>query len=217
MPVIAKPATPGLWYDTATPLNAYLCEQLRALGAVGVGRYVPLPGNDSSHDVSASELETITARGLQVLLFQHVRMPGWVVRDGGATGLRAREYALSIGVPTGVHLFCDWEGPSTDETAEAITYLDAWADAVRPAYDAALYVGYEPVLSPDELYALPGFDRYASDAGHRAVSTRGVCYQQDGPEVVIAGVRFDRATVMSDRLGGLPTVVAGSSGRVVIC
>lgn len=210
MSLIAKPATPGLWYDTSTPLNAYLCEQLRALGAVGVGRYVPLPGNDSSHDVSSSELETITSRGLEVLLFQHVRMPGWVVSqcDGGATGLRAREYALSIGVPAGVHLFCDWEGPIAYETAEAITYLDAWADAVRPAYDAALYVGYEPVLSPVQLYYLAGFDRYASDAGHRSVATRGVCYQQEGPEVVIAGVRFDRATVMSDHLGCLPTVAA---------
>ena len=81
-----------------------------------------------------------------------------------------------------------------------------------------MYHGYAVPLSASDLYDLPGFDCYWSDAGKRPVATRGNAVVQ-GAEVTISGVKFDLDTVAADALGGLPFVAgidaAPDSDRIV--
>jgi Domain of unknown function (DUF1906) len=204
--VTAAVATPGKWADSSTPLGPSVCAAVKAAGVVGVMRYVPLPGNAASRDITAGELNVIGEAGLELLLVQHVRRPPWLPGkcDGYSDGVVARGSAVNAGYPAGAHIFLDLEGAMGD--AEGVTgYVGDWAKAVRLGgqYPAGLYVGYNAVLTPAQLYALPGFDCYWSDAGHRKVATRGVAIMQGTP-MVLGGVQFDADDMAPDLLGGLP-------------
>jgi hypothetical protein len=74
---------------------------------------------------------------------------------------------------------------------------------IGAGYRAGLYHGYSVPLGALDIFDLPGFDCYWSDAGNRPVTTRGNAITQ-GPEVTIAGVKFDLDVVASDLQGGLP-------------
>lgn len=205
MTLVAGPATPGPWVDTSFPLTQHVCDALKAAGKVGVVRYVPLPGNSSHGDITAAELVAICGAGLECLLVQHVRLPGWDPgkHDGAGDGSMAGLVAYEAGYPDGAHVFLDLEGihgSPFDTTGFAVD----WQHRVMGNnLNAGLYVGYAVPLHPADLYELPGFDCYWSDAGPRHVATRGFAIKQ-GPEVTIAGVKFDTNTVAADLLGGLP-------------
>lgn len=203
--MIARAAGVGSWVDTSTPVPSALASALVVQRIVGVIRYVPLPSNDSRLDISAPELAGLTLAGLQVLLVQHVRYPPWhpVSCDGYYDGTIARNAATAAEYPKGCHLYCDLEGVggTADDTRR---YLGEWAASVRSGgYLPGLYVGYDCSLSADQLYALPDYNTYWSDAGHRRVTTRGVAISQLG-ERVISGVKFDGDDVAPDLLGELP-------------
>jgi hypothetical protein len=178
------------------------------VGKVGVARYVPLPGNSSAGDISGVEIGCLLDAGLQVLLVQHVRRPPWIPMQQSGTvdaGAACRAAELS-GYPAGCHLFLDFEGAAGSPGA-AFAYCCEWGKETRSqGYLAGLYVGYSALMSPQELYDLPDFTSYWSDAGPRQVAVRGFAIRQHQPEVTIAGVNFDPDTVEPDAKGELPIV-----------
>ena len=207
MNLVAEPATPGRWLDTNWPCQPSVLAAVKAAGYVGLARYVPLPGVQSAGDITAGELQNICAEGLECLLVQHVRYPGWdpAKHDGGADANAAINAAVEAGYPGGGHIFLDLEGISGSAFATTAFAVD-WCRLMATAdLRAGVYVGYAVPLHPADLYDIPVADCYWSDAGPRQVATRGFAIKQ-GAEVTIAGVRFDTDTIIPDLLGGLPWV-----------
>jgi hypothetical protein len=219
MTLIATPATPGAWCDSSTVLTPNVCAALVQAGKLGVARYVPFAGLSRLGCISAEEIETIAAAGLQCVLVSHVRgTPAgnfhWhpSAFSGSADAGAAVDCAADAGYPQGAHIFLDLEGIS-DGAAQTAAYAQDWQHAVIAAgYKAGLYYGFDCPLDANAKYLLPG-DCYWSAPGQGTVATRGVAIRQ-GQEVTIAGVSFDADVVASDLLGGLPLVAAASPAAV---
>jgi hypothetical protein len=214
---IAVLATPGAYVDTNTRLAGLEARALKAAGKLGVFRYVPLPGESNrryakANDISSDELKSILDEGLLLGLVQHVRTgPGdlWRPSDHSSSedAAAAAGWALQEGYPEGCHLYLDLEAVN-DTRVATIAYCVGWQRALMSyGFKAGLYHGYSVPLGAVDLYDLPGFDTYWSDAGNRLVSVRGNSIVQ-GPQVVIAGVKFDEDTMVKDALGEVPYLCA---------
>lgn len=204
--IVARQAAPGLYVDTAWPLTPHVVAAVKAAGYLGVWRYVPLPANASSGDISPAELQAICGAGLALGLVQHVRRPPWypAAHDPEVDAQEAVRVARAVGYPPGAHIWLDLEGIGGDGVT---TYYFAmgWSREILAAgYLAGLYCGYALPLTPAQLYSLPLVDTYWSDAGNRQVATRGCAVKQRQAPVTIAGVEFDIDAVKADALGGLP-------------
>lgn len=82
----------------------------------------------------------------------------------------------------------------------------AWETRLIAAnYSALLYHGYGVPLSALDLYELPGFNQYWTDAADRPVADRGNAIVQ-GPALTLAGCPFDRNELQADRHGDVPRV-----------
>jgi hypothetical protein len=213
MSLIVKPATPGLWFDCSTKLNAVTALGMARRGYVGVFRYLPLPPpNSPVGDIDSAEVIAITQAGLELSLVQHVRSPGWdpVKQSGTIDGGIAAHYATTAGVALGKHLFLDLEGVRVGATAaQCKIYCEAWAaEVIAHGYKAGLYVGYQIPMSPVDLYDLHGIDCYWSDFGHRLVATRGCAIIQKNPDILVGSLKVDEDEVKADLLGDLPWVTA---------
>ena len=182
MDLIAAPATSGPWVDTAYPLSSYVISALVSAGKIGVCRYVPLPDNSSAGDISRAEVAMICGAGLELLLVQHVRLPGWdpAHHDGDTDAAAALAKANEVGYPHGCHLFLDLEGINGSAFATINFAVDWQHTLIAGLFRAGLYVGYGVPLYAEDLYELPGFDCYWSDAANRQVATRGFAIKQ-GP------------------------------------
>lgn len=220
MSISAQPATVGRWFDTSYKLTLTTARALKAMGYVGAIRYVPLPGLPVGDDVDATELLMLTQGvGLQVMLVQHPRRPGWdpTVHDGYTDGHVAGWMAFRAGYPTGAQLWCDFEGPVKGTTAAtAKAFIEGHARAVREAFTlsgltvsfrSGLYCGFQDPLTPEQLYLLHGVTSYWSDDGHRVVATRGTAVQQ-GLQVTAAGIPIDPDDLRADLLGEVPYAAA---------
>lgn len=205
-------ATPGRWVDTNAKLTAEVCAALVQAGYVGVFRYVPLPNNSALGDISSDEAEAITNSGLQLGLVQHPRSPANNViaqHSGLQDGMAASDGARAAGYPPECHLFLDLEGVTGNQTQTAL-YCNGWsAQVAADGYGCGLYVGYQAILTAEQLYELPRFNRYWSDAGNRQVTTRSCCMRQKPGSIIIGGVKFDEDVMAPDLLGDLPMVAAG--------
>ena len=222
MTLQATPATPGaLVVDTDTKLTPYMLDGLELADYNGqrckaIGRYVGLSQN-GGHDIDQAELEAITSRDLACFLIQHVRYPGWSPSGqlGAADGASAARNARAAQYAEGCHLFCDLEGVPPGTPAQyVIDYCDAWSAAVRGSYEPALYVGYQAILSPEQLWELPDFHLYARDSGPRVVAHRGVAWSQFRLDVMFGGVKVDLGTVSADMLGSSMLWCAAGPGDV---
>lgn len=183
-------------------------------------RYVPRrvanPG-----DLSASEASGILQMGLALMVVQHVQRPGWLPTGDMGTeyGAFAAESCQEIGVPPGVTVWCDLEGVGSEnphdgvDPRDVISFLNNWHNQVGSAgYTPGLYVGYDPDLTAEELGRSLYFEHYwgAYNLNSDEVPTpRGLQMRQD-IEQVLSGVRYDPDTIHSDRLGGLPLMLADS-------
>ena len=211
MGLIAAPAPVGLGVDTNSRVSPYVARVLRAAGKVWIGRYLPLPNNSAVNDLSAYELETLTAEGLAVSVVQHVRSGHWnpAEHSGRGDAVTAVNHALSVGFPLGAHLYLDLE--SMSGTAEdAILFANEWAATVKEGgYRAGLYHGFDVVLNSSQLFHDLIFDSYWAAPGPWAVAVRGSAIKQ-GLTLTIAGLDFDVDEIKRDALGDLPLVaVAG--------
>lgn len=191
--------------DTSAKLTAANVESLLAADYAGVVRYVRLPNVNDTWDIDGAELDVIVNGGLGLLLVQHVRYPGWSpgTCSGAADASAALERATAAGYEAGAHIFLDLEG--IRGTAQAtIEFANDWADAIVGAgYGAGCYVGYAVPLTPVQLYDLHKVDSYWSDAGNRAVATRGFAIKQR-PEIHIDNVPYDPDDVAPDGKGETP-------------
>lgn len=211
MTLIARPATPGRWLDTAMRLTLGTAKALPSEGVMGVIRYVPLPGDTeaeqdrlAAHDITADELAMLCGLGLGVMLVQHPRLPGWDPRahSGQRDAAIAAEFAMYAGYPD-AHIYLDLEG--INGAAEGtITFAESWADRiVQSGFRAGCYVGFDVPLSPEQLYTLRTINSYGSDVAKRHVDTRGCAWQQ-GRGVTIAGLGYDDGEMRADLLGEVP-------------
>ena len=213
MGLIARPATPGLWFDCSSRLSALTAASMKARGYVGVFRYLPLPPpNSPIPDINAVEVAAITQAGLELSLVQHVRLPGWdpARQSGTVDGGIAAHYATTAGVALRKHLLLDIEGVKLGATAAQLKiFIEAWAaEVIAHGYKAGVYVGYQIPMSPLDLYDLHGINCYWSDFGHRVVATRGCAIIQKNPDILVGGIKIDEDSVAPDLLGGLPWVTA---------
>jgi hypothetical protein len=204
MTVVARPASVGLWLDTDAKLTTPQLEALIAAAhPVGVIRTLPLPG--LGPEIERDELERILGMGLELMLYQRVRFPGWDPRahSGSADGAAAAHAALDAGYPAAAHIFLDLEGIKGDAEG-TIGFADLHADQIlESGFRAGVYVGYEVPLTPEQLYENLPQNSYWSDAGHRSVAIRG-CALHQGKQVTIGGVDYDFDELRPDLLGGVP-------------
>jgi hypothetical protein len=210
----AAPAHAGIWLDTSTPLTSAVADTVVRFGAVGIMRYVPLPGNDAAADISAAELELLCGKGLQVLLVQHCRLGPWTAsaERGMGDGSVAAGFAVRCGYPRGAHLYVDLEDMAATDEAAAI-HANAWGAAVVGAgFAFGVYHGFSVPLSAEQLYHELIADSYWTDMAVRPVAVRGNAIVQ-GPPLTLGGVQFDRNTLAADKLGQVP-IACGALGMV---
>jgi hypothetical protein len=165
----------------------------------------------------------LLSAGLGVMLVQHVEKAGppwWTPDDdkGRAYGQRAADHAHLVGYPSGATLWLDLEGivPGTDPDI-IIRYCNYWHDCVAAAgYAPGIYVGYNAILSPSQLYRRLKFSAYWAAYNldeDQYPATRSICMKQHAARGLFApppGVPFDIDvdTVHRDNLGGLPMLAA---------
>ena len=174
MQVVAAPF-PGWGIDCDTVLDAVRCQELKALGASFVVRYLG--------SITAAELALILASGL---------LCSFVTYADEFDGHQAVAELTAIGIPPGVTIWLDVE--SVPLSAAAVTVdINSWASAVVGigAYQAGLYVGVDQPLSPSQLYALPQITRYWQSASNVPTPTCGFCLCQRQPTIVLAGTNVD--------------------------
>jgi len=166
----------------------------------GIGRYVGLHAPEPG-DIDELELTGIIDAGLGLWLVQHCLSPGWTATAdlGDMLGRGAVECAKRAGYMPESALAFDLEGVA-NISAPVIACCEAWAAQVSPYYQPLLYVGFQCGLSPDQLYSLPSFARYWSDAGPRVVSKRGFCAKQH-VQTAIHGVPVDPDWLSADQFG----------------
>lgn len=204
--------TIGFDTDTVvTPKNA------AALFASGFGfavRYLSRSYPQSVSDLSLAEAENILAAGLGLMAVQHCDRQGWspTTALGNMYGLAAVENASSVGLPSGVTIWLDLEGPLTSTPAEeVISFVNAWAGQVSSpgyGYVPGLYVGFDDILTSDELYWRLRLKTYWSSASAVPdVARRGYCMVQSLAPSPVDGISIDRDVVQHDNFGGLPTLL----------
>lgn len=204
-------ATPNALYcDTDQILTTAACNLLLSRGIKGVWRY--------PEDVTIEELNVILTSGLILFFVGHSPLPGW--QASAARGTTAGQHQLTsltrLGIPTGVHLAYDLEGPAPG-IAAVTSDVTAHANVVLGAkYIPALYVGEGALLSSVQLYQLPSqlywaaVSRLVDAAGNAQVPWCGFSiYQGDPFDVVLddsAGtkVTIDYNYVKKDFEGRLP-------------
>lgn len=122
----------------------------------------------------------------------------------------------ALGVPAGVHVYLDFEGPGTLSMADPSAVIGAWAAPVKAAgYVPALYVGVPQPLTSDELWQLPvhsywkgqGSVRDRTNALAEPLRCGWACIQAY-PSVMRGGVLVDVDMITEDFLGRVPVWAA---------
>jgi Rv2525c-like, glycoside hydrolase-like domain len=203
------PVAPVQGFDTDTPLTATTALAFVTAGFGFAIRYLPLDSQDLSGVLTYAEAVDILENGLALMAVQHVMEPPWkpCASLGQQYGSYAAAYAGTVGFPSGVCIWLDLEGVETGtDPSNVIDYCNAWYQAVKAAgYIPGIYVGYDSILSGDQLYQDLSFQYYwKSGSKVPDVSVRGYCMLQNSASAVLCGVSYDRDDVQSDNLGHVP-------------
>jgi GH25 family lysozyme M1 (1,4-beta-N-acetylmuramidase) len=107
-----------------------------------------------------------------------------------------------VQLPPGVNVWCDLEGVAAGTPVQdVIAYCQAWYYAVHHAgYLPGIYVGYDVILNPDQLYNDISFQHYWRAYNGPQVTTRGFQLVQES-EKILDGTRFDPDLAQNDNLG----------------
>lgn len=208
-------ATPNALYcDTDQTLTATACNLILAHGIRGVWRYLSA--------LTPAEVTLILASGLELYFVNFARAAGWQASAAGglADAIRDLDCLKGLGIPLGVHVAFDLEGPAPGIPA-VINHVTAHANKLIVAdVIPALYVGEGALLSSVQLMALPselywsGCSILEDAAGIAQVPHCGFAVVQGTPSEVVldygAGtkVTIDYDYVKSDFEGRLPIGVA---------
>lgn len=211
--MVVKAAYSGNYFDVDQPLNAAQAVAFVKAGMLGVIRYIPLTSSQIGGDLSLGETGIILNSGLSLSAVQHVDSPPWspTAALGNKHGLYAGQYASEIGLPPGMHLWCDLEEVAAGTTAEAvIDYVTSWAAAVTAAgYLPGLYVGWNVALSDQQLYDLPVKSYWSSYNCDQSIPTRGWQIRQH-TQKILNGIIYDPNTIQKDNLSDLPMFLYNS-------
>jgi hypothetical protein len=210
LPGTVQAAPDGLLgFDANTPISAAAARTFHDRGYRFAVRYVGRR-EMKPHDLSTAEAKTILAAGLALMPVQHVEMPGWhpTAVLGNEYGSNAAKFARQLGFPPGVCVWCDLEEVSGQSTAaDVIGYCNAWYDAVKAAgYVPGVYVGYNPGLTGEQLYARLRFSHYWGAYNvDVTIPSRGWQLKQSVGHGAIAGITtedYDDDRTITDRKGG---------------
>jgi len=143
-------ATPNAIYcDTDTTLTTPMCNLLLAHGIRGVWRYLSA--------LTSAEVALILASGLELYFVNFAHDPGWQASTAGGVADAKRDLVClgKLGIPIGVHVAFDCEGPAAGIPA-LDNHLASYANNVAQSkYLPAIYVGQGALLSSAQLYSLP--------------------------------------------------------------
>ncbi|MDB5135461.1 MAG: hypothetical protein JWP37_2064 [Mucilaginibacter sp.] len=207
LPGAVQPAAAGLsGFDVNSILSATGAQNLKNAGYDFCVRYVPRTAALAAGNLTNAEALNILNAGLALMAVQHVAIEGWVPDEnlGAAYGSYAATYASEVvGLPRGMNIWCDLEGvaPGTD-AADVIAYCQAWYDAVNAAgYVPGIYVGWDTMLTSQQLYSDLPFQHYWRAYNGPGVATRGFQVLQT-TEKTVSGITIDPDTTQNDNLGG---------------
>lgn len=210
------PLLPGTAVSAASGLTGFDVNQVltadQALAFKNAGnafcvRYIPRTTALAANNLTYAEAMNILNAGLALMAVQHVALPGWqpTTSLGTAYGTFAASYAKqTVGLPPGVNVWLDLEGvaPGTDPL-DVIAYCQAWYYAVHTAgYIPGIYVGYDTMLSPSQLYNDLSFQHYWRAYNcPLPVPTRGYQLLQH-TEKTLNGITYDPDVTQNDSEGG---------------
>lgn len=165
--------------------------------------YIPLPGNKSSWDMTASSLRMWMDLGAIVTMVQHC-YAGTVIataQQGTDLGKYAAEYVSLIGYAKDAHVSLDDEAIGNS----GLPVFQRCENFCRQLLMSALpciYEGYEPGLTPLQFWEIPDVSRYWGAYGPWDVAVRSVCCRQS-LQITHCGVPMDPDHYFKDRLGGV--------------
>lgn len=198
-----------LGFDANTPISASAAQAFLAKGYRYAIRYVGRR-QMKPHDLSSGEAKTILQAGLALMPVQHVELPGWspTAALGTEYGINAGRFTKQLGFPSGVCVWLDLEEVSDDSTAaDVIAYCNAWYDAVTTAgFTPGIYVGYNPGLTGQQLYANLRFKHYWGAYNvDVSIPNRGWQLKQSVGKGTIGGITtedYDDDLTLTDKKGG---------------
>jgi hypothetical protein len=211
---VAPVSAGTIGFDTDTIISPDVAARLFASGFGFAVRYVSRTYPQSAADLSLAEATNILDAGLGLMAVQHCDRQGWSpgAALGNAYGLAAAENATDVGLPRGVTIWLDLEGPLPSSPAEdVVAFINAWAAQVSApgySYVPGLYVGFDDILTSEQLYWRLRLKTYWSSASAVPdVSHRGYCMRQSLAPSPVDGISIDRDVVQYDNFGGLPSLL----------
>lgn len=197
--------------DTDTKLTTISAQNLKNEGYTFAIRYVSRSTPEPNRDLTKNEADIILNAGLALMVVQHVRTSGWSPSAslGSSDGTACVTNCQSIGLPTGISVWCDLEGVSTSADAQSIIdYCNSWEQIVTNAgYRAGLYVGANCGLSGHQLYMNLTFKYYwKSMSNVPIVENTGYQMIQSATKTV-AGISIDPNTIQTDGSGNTPYAI----------
>ncbi|HEY4108463.1 DUF1906 domain-containing protein [Puia sp.] len=206
LPGRVQAAAAGLsGFDVNSPLTAEQAQSFKNAGYAFCIRYVPRVPNLQAGNLTNAEAVGLLTAGLALMPVQHVSLPGWnpTTNLGSLYGNYAATYAKQIvGLPAGMNLWCDLEGVAPGTSAQnVIAYCQAWYYAVHTAgYVPGIYVGYDVILTPAQLYDELSFQHYWRAYNGPEVDTRGFQLIQQ-VEKTLDGITLDPDITQNDNMG----------------
>jgi hypothetical protein len=206
-------------FDTSGTVTPRAAALMHSAGYRFAVRYVRRAKRHPS-TLTASESRTLLNSGLGVMLVQYVESESsWTptAAKGQRNGTIAATEADGLGFPWGITIWCDLEGIAAGTPSlRIIDYCNRWHEEVSAAgYVPGIYVGYHARLSPLQLYRSLRFTHYWAAYNLNAdqyPAVRGVQMKQSQASASAipsgVGISFQSDRVMSDVLGGQPTLLA---------
>lgn len=207
MPV-ARQATRSVGFDVDQQLSFPQAVAFAKAGKTFCIRYIPRTPALVSGNLTRVEISNILNAGLNLMVVQHVPMPGWSPTGtlGVQYGKYAVAYCIQIGLTKGVTVWLDLESVNTYTESgpqNIIDYCNQWYTVVSAAgYVPGLYVGYGPGLSAEQLYDLE-FKHYWRAYNGPEVATCGYQVVQQTQQT-LNGIQYDPNTLQPDNEGRLP-------------
>ena len=199
-----KSAIPGLCFDVDQSMTSAEGNEFFKAGYLACGRYLPRTPALVKGNLTALEIQVLLTAGLSIFCVQHCPEPGWAPSAALGTlyGGYAAGYAKAIGLPPGMVVWDDLEMVADGTPAWAvIDYCNAWFSSVNAAgYIPGLYVGYNVVLTPEQLYLHLPFKHYWRAYNGPDVAKRGYQIIQETQQT-LNGIAFDPNRTQIDELG----------------
>jgi hypothetical protein len=191
--------------DTILPFTASRAKAIKGAGYDYVVRYLGV--------LTTPERNIILQAGLALLAVNYSRRPGWhpSASIGDLDGLASVAHARKAGLPDGMSLYCDIEGPGGGAN-DTIAHVNAWATRVQAAgYKAGMYVGYGIQLSDVQMYHDLKVTGYWDSCSRNVdVAKRGFqMFQHYPPNVHVAGLQVDVNHIETDGMGDTPSWLVG--------